>query len=978
MKNYLKRFVYVTFYLLASLSSWAQGAIITAPSVGSYIQVGGIAYKVTSDDPKTVAVTYKYNSVPLLNVQQTYTGSVVIPETIIVSAGSSSWTYTVTGIDDDAFQYGSGMTELTIPASITKISGSAFTNATGLKKLTFLEGDPLSLDWYYGTVGFDNCPIEVLNLYRELKASNVYPNFKYASTIHFGSMVTRIGNKMFYENETLERLVIPGNITSIGLGAFNTCSKLNVVIFEHGSTKLELTYNNVYTYQNSFNFDNLDSLYLNRELKHENQCIELSKVKHLVIGNDVTKICENGFKNSSVLKSVQIGSNVTSIGDYAFYGCSNISHIETFCTVPFKIVKRVFANETYSNATLIVPAGTVKNYQATEAWNQFANIIPTALLVTLTANEGGSVTLGDIVVTNETKTQEVKPNSVLTFEITPDETHFLTSVTVNGEDMTAQVVNGQLTPSDLSEDLEIVATFTAKPFYTVSATATTGGTATVGSTNVMWGNGTTVTLTPNEGHELKSVTVNNVDKTSEVVEGVLTLSDIKENKTVMATFQKLRFAVTVSECENGSISLSANEVEWDASATATFTPATHYDVATVSVNGEDCTAQLSNNQLTIANIRQAINVGATFQLQSFTVSETHNAGGSVSLSAGTAQWGSSVTVTITPDDEHFLESITVNGADVTDDVVDNEYTITVEGTTAVVVTFVEKPYYSVTATSSAGGTATVGSASVMWGRSTTVTLTPDESYELKSITVNEMDMTDDVVDGVLTISDIRENTAIVATFGIITETITMATSSGSPREMKGYSSNKGLDFTHVSEVKAYIASFFTQDHTTYLTRIYVVPPHTGIVLRTTNPGVTIDVPITNEDVYIANLLMPAVDNVTVKPTETIDGVDYRNLMVGKLNGTNTMGFVEFSSQVVRSNNCYLLVPQTFYNSTVSARSMGGLNVVFDDDEESTGIQTVEDYQEQERDSTYDLLGRPATATKKGLVIKNGKLIFIKP
>ena len=207
--------------------------------------------------------------------------------------------------------------------------------------------------------------------------------------------------------------------------------------------------------------------------------------------------------------------------------------------------------------------------------------------------------------------------------------------------------------------------------------------------------------------------------------------------------------------------------------------------------------------------------------------------------------------------------------------------------------------------------------------------------------------------------------------------ITMATASGKERSMIGYSSKYGLDFTGTNDVKAYAAVAYTDDHITYLSRIYVVPPYTGVVLRTETPGITIDIPTTNEDVILANLLLPAVSNTTINPTETIDGVEYRNLMVGQLSGTTTMGFVEFSSAVTRSNNCYLRVPLSFYNSAASARELGGLNVVFDDDE-TTDIRTINEPASPASDKVYDLQGRPVTTTKKGLVIKNGKLIFVKP
>ena len=1129
MKYIAKRFALVAICLMVSISGWSQGVIITAPSVGSYLQVGGIAYKVTSDDPKTVAVTYKYNSGQWLDLQQSYTGNVVIPESIIVTAGNNAWSYTVTGIDDNAFQYGSGMTALTIPNTVTSVSSSSFTNATGLTSLTINDGESNL------SISLPNSPLTQLYVGRNITSygafkgatnisiyfgdgltdlNNWFANSSSLNSISIHGSITTIGNRTFENCTSLNSFTVPASVTEIKTGAFNGCTNLKTFVIEDGDEELKLTD----SFDNSAFSDNcaLDSLYLGRNLTYATR--KWTNLTKVAIGDRVTSLNQYLFCDCTKLTSVRFGKNIETVGTAAFSNCSSLESIDlsksvltdtpqnmfrgcssltsvkfpasitaigncTFedctslnsftvpasvteiksgafngCTnlktfviedgdnalalgdgnnIPFSdncaldsmyigrnltyllgkltnltiitigsrvnnlrkslfsysskitrvyplweepinIDNSVFLSSVYTNATLLVPGGTVKKYQITAAWNEFANIVPTAIGVKMTATAGGSIRLGDEVVSNDLKLLQVKPNSVLTFEITPEETHFLENVTINGEDVTTQVVNGRLTPNNLSEDLEIVATFTAKPYYTVTASASGGGTTVVGSGSVMWGNSTNVTLTPNEGYELKNVTVNGTDMTSGLVDGVLTLSNIQENKTVVATFQKLRYGITAAVSENGSISLSANEVEWDATATATFTPAEHYEVAAVSVNGEDRTAQLSNNQLTIANIRQATTVSATFRLQTFAVTETHNAGGSVSLSAGTAQWGSSITVTIVPDDEHLVKRVTVNNVDVTDDVFDNKHTVTMEGTTAITVTFEAKPYFSVTATSTAGGTATVGNGSVMWGCSTTVTLTPDECHELKNITVNGEDRTDEVVDDVLTLSDIRENTAVVATFGIITETITMVTSSGAPREMKGYSSDRGLDFTHVADVKAYIASFFTKEHTTYLTRIYVVPPHTGIVLKTDNPGVTVDVPTTNEDVYIANLLMPAVENVTIKPTETIDGVDYRNLMVGMLNGTSTMGFVEFSSQVVRSNNCYLRVPVSFYNSAASARSVGGLNMVFDDEVEATGIQAIEEYQNEENGNTYDLGGRKVNNSRKGLVIKNGKLIYVKP
>ena len=64
---------------------------------------------------------------------------------------------------------------------------------------------------------------------------------------------------------------------------------------------------------------------------------------------------------------------MTSIGDSAFYGWDLpevISKIEN----PFSIFTTTFSNNTFLNASLYVPKGTVDKYEATEGWKKFAFI----------------------------------------------------------------------------------------------------------------------------------------------------------------------------------------------------------------------------------------------------------------------------------------------------------------------------------------------------------------------------------------------------------------------------------------------------------------------------------------------------------------------------------------------------------------------------------------------------------------------------
>jgi hypothetical protein len=97
------------------------------------------------------------------------------------------------------------------------------------------------------------------------------------------------------------------------------------------------------------------------------ECYGLTSV---TIGNSVKEIGYGAFFGCYSLTSVTIPNSVVQIGDEAFYKCDIpiiISQIEN----PFEIFNKTFSNNTFKNATLYVPVGTIDKYKATEGWKDF-------------------------------------------------------------------------------------------------------------------------------------------------------------------------------------------------------------------------------------------------------------------------------------------------------------------------------------------------------------------------------------------------------------------------------------------------------------------------------------------------------------------------------------------------------------------------------------------------------------------------------
>ena len=193
----------------------------------------------------------------------------------------------VTSIGDYAFSGCSNFTSVIIPDSVTSIGDSAFNNCCSLTSVII--GNSVTS---IGDSAFDNC--------------------YYLESITIPDSVTSIGYHAFSGCTSLTSVTIPDSVTSIGLWAFDNCYNLESVYVTDIAKWCEI------------DFDSSDS---NPLYYAKNLCLNGELVTDLVILDGVTSIADFAFYGCTSITSVTIPDSVTNIGDYAFYGCDSLTNV---------------------------------------------------------------------------------------------------------------------------------------------------------------------------------------------------------------------------------------------------------------------------------------------------------------------------------------------------------------------------------------------------------------------------------------------------------------------------------------------------------------------------------------------------------------------------------------------------------------------------------------------------------------------------
>ena len=327
---------------LATLLGGEDNAMkVTQLSVNGYLNDADISLL-----QKMAGCTEGIGSLKSLNLSEatfTETGKIV-PESIFQNCKNLQHVdlSNMTEIGKGAFE-NCALTDISIPASVTKICAHAFRYCSALKTLEFVADTPekelvLETEAFFGCGNMDlanngvlpsriisiaprtfmECGITKLTLPQNDKLTGVSRQLEFngVQTDNMGAL----GYGVFFGCHKLTDLIIPANVTVINEVVFQDCNLQNVTFKD--ATKI--TEIQKYAFTNNENltglfadkhFDNLKTI---GEGAFQN-CIKLTDADFNTLTKNVTRIERETFRNChDGLQTIDIHSGITFIGDGAF------------------------------------------------------------------------------------------------------------------------------------------------------------------------------------------------------------------------------------------------------------------------------------------------------------------------------------------------------------------------------------------------------------------------------------------------------------------------------------------------------------------------------------------------------------------------------------------------------------------------------------------------------------------------------------
>ena len=304
-----------------------------------------------------------------------------------------------TEIGDNAFADCIGLTSITIPKSVAYVGKGAFSECNNLTFVvwnakhcecmgSFSSGSHIRSFTFGNEV--ESIPAYLCS-YLYYLDSIIIPNsvtsiekhaFSYCrglTSVTIGNSVTSIGDMAFSDCSGLTSVTIGNSVTSIGDYAFDGCSGLTKTNYTgdiSGWYNIDFGINaNPIGYSRNFFVNDvlIKDLVIPEGIETINKTFAYDTCfVSVIIPNSVTSIGEYAFSGCSGLTSVTIPNSVTSIGgNEAFSGCTGLTYVTCYATEPPTVSGNAFYGVKVDTIPLYVPMESMTKYNSSNVWKDF-------------------------------------------------------------------------------------------------------------------------------------------------------------------------------------------------------------------------------------------------------------------------------------------------------------------------------------------------------------------------------------------------------------------------------------------------------------------------------------------------------------------------------------------------------------------------------------------------------------------------------
>ena len=273
------------------------------------VYAGKVAYKYKGTAPEGTEITIKEGTLSI-TASAFWDCSGISKITIPAS---------VSKVGEWAFYGCSGLTAINVPSGVTSIERYSFYGCTALTTIAIPESVTT-----IGVAAFSGCSgLTTMTIPDGVTAvrNSTFMGCTNLTSVSIPSSVTSLGNNCFRGCSSLASVTIPSGVTGMEGGVFRGCSSLTSVIIPNS-----VTYMGAYTFQDC---TELTSVTLSSNLTSLDNstfqgCISLSAI---TIPENVNYIGASVFSGCSSLTSIVIPSSVNTIGTSLLSGCSSLMSI---------------------------------------------------------------------------------------------------------------------------------------------------------------------------------------------------------------------------------------------------------------------------------------------------------------------------------------------------------------------------------------------------------------------------------------------------------------------------------------------------------------------------------------------------------------------------------------------------------------------------------------------------------------------------